>query len=82
VDAVLYTGRSVRAAINELFDYGRPDAIELAVLIDRGGRELPIEATYVGARVSADLALSIVLNRDADERFALSVEPAGSAPRA
>ena len=82
VDDVLYTGRSVRAAINELFDYGRPDAIELAVLIDRGGRELPIEATYVGARVIADRELSIVLNRDADERFALSVEPAGSAPRA
>ena len=49
IDDVLYTGRSVRAAINELFDYGRPDAIELAVLIDRGGRELPIEAGYVGA---------------------------------
>ena len=50
VDDVLYTGRSVRAAINELFDYGRPAAIELAVLVDRGGRELPIEATYAGAR--------------------------------
>ena len=46
VDDVLYTGRSVRAAINELFDYGRPARIELAVLVDRGGRELPIEATY------------------------------------
>ena len=44
VDDVLYTGRSVRAAINELFDYGRPARIELAVLVDRGGRELPIEA--------------------------------------
>jgi pyrimidine operon attenuation protein/uracil phosphoribosyltransferase len=49
VDDVLYTGRSVRAAINELFDYGRPGRIELAVLVDRGGRELPIEAAYVGA---------------------------------
>jgi pyrimidine operon attenuation protein/uracil phosphoribosyltransferase len=82
VDDVLFTGRSVRAAINELFDYGRPDAIELAVLVDRGGRELPIEATYVGARVIAASELSIVLNRVTDERFALSVEPAGSAPRA
>jgi pyrimidine operon attenuation protein/uracil phosphoribosyltransferase len=81
VDDVLYTGRSVRAAINELFDYGRPEKIELAVLIDRGGRELPIEATYVGARVSVARDLSIVLNRSAD-RFELSIEPATSGPRA
>jgi pyrimidine operon attenuation protein/uracil phosphoribosyltransferase len=81
VDDVLYTGRSVRAAINEIFDYGRPDKIELAVLVDRGGRELPIEATYVGARVSVARELSIVLNRSAG-RFELSVEPATSAPRA
>jgi pyrimidine operon attenuation protein / uracil phosphoribosyltransferase len=81
VDDVLYTGRSVRAAINELFDYGRPESIELAVLIDRGGRELPIEATYVGARVAVARDLSIVLNRHADARLELSVEPAGSAPR-
>ena len=57
IDDVLYTGRSVRAAINELFDYGRPDSIELAVLIDRGGRELPFEPTYVGARVSVASAI-------------------------
>ncbi len=81
VDDVLYTGRSVRAAINELFDYGRPESIELAVLIDRGGRELPIEATYVGARVAVARDLSIVLNRHPDARLELSVEPAGSAPR-
>jgi pyrimidine operon attenuation protein/uracil phosphoribosyltransferase len=81
VDDVLYTGRSVRAAINEIFDYGRPDKIELAVLIDRGGRELPIEASYVGARVSVARELSIVLNRIAG-RFELSVEPATSGPRA
>lgn len=48
VDDVLYTGRTVRAAMNELFDYGRPASITLAVLIDRGGRELPIEAQVVG----------------------------------
>ena len=64
VDDVLYTGRSVRAAINELFDYGRPESIELAVLIDRGGRELPIEATYVGARIAVARDLSIVLQRE------------------
>ena len=81
VDDVLYTGRSVRAAINEIFDYGRPEKIELAVLVDRGGRELPIEATYVGARVSVARELSVVLNRNAD-RFELSVEPATSEPRA
>jgi pyrimidine operon attenuation protein/uracil phosphoribosyltransferase len=82
VDDVLYTGRSVRAAINELFDYGRPEAIDLAVLIDRGGRELPIEATYVGVRVAVARNLSVVLSRHLDGRFELSVEPAGSAPRA
>src|SRR5450432_3011147 len=77
VDDVLYTGRSVRAAINEIFDYGRPAKIELAVLVDRGGRELPIEATYVGARLSVARDLSVVLNRAAD-RFELSVEPVTS----
>ena len=65
IDDVLYTGRSVRAAINELFDYGRPARIELAVLVDRGGRELPIEATYAGARLAVARNLSIVLSRDA-----------------
>ena len=78
VDDVLYTGRSVRAAINELFDYGRPDSIELAVLIDRGGRELPIEATYVGARLAVARDLSIVLQRHLDGSLELSVEPTGS----
>jgi pyrimidine operon attenuation protein / uracil phosphoribosyltransferase len=81
VDDVLYTGRSVRAAINEIFDYGRPEKIELAVLIDRGGRELPIEATYVGARVAIPRELTVVLDRDGD-RFELSVEPATSESRA
>ena len=79
VDDVLYTGRSVRAAINELFDYGRPESIELAVLIDRGGRELPIEATYVGARLAVARDLSIVLQRHLDGGLELSVEAAGSA---
>ncbi|HSV17016.1 MAG TPA: bifunctional pyr operon transcriptional regulator/uracil phosphoribosyltransferase PyrR [Casimicrobiaceae bacterium] len=74
IDDVLYTGRSVRAAVNELFDFGRPARIELAVLVDRGGRELPIEATYAGARVAVDRALNIVLTRDGDE-LALGVEP-------
>jgi pyrimidine operon attenuation protein / uracil phosphoribosyltransferase len=74
IDDVLFTGRSVRAAINELFDFGRPASIELAVLVDRGGRELPIEATYCGARLAVARDLSVVLSRDDDERLALSVE--------
>jgi pyrimidine operon attenuation protein / uracil phosphoribosyltransferase len=77
VDDVLYTGRSVRAAINELFDFGRPAKIELAVLIDRGGRELPIQPDYVGARLAVARELSIVLSREG-ERLSLSVEPVQS----
>jgi pyrimidine operon attenuation protein/uracil phosphoribosyltransferase len=73
VDDVLYTGRSVRAAINELFDYGRPERIELAVLVDRGGRELPVEATYCGARLAVARNLSLVLAKDG-ERLRFGVE--------
>jgi len=51
VDDVLYTGRTVRAALDELADFGRPARILLAVLVDRGGRELPIQADFVGQRV-------------------------------
>jgi pyrimidine operon attenuation protein/uracil phosphoribosyltransferase len=74
VDDVLYTGRSVRAAINELFDFGRPARIELAVLVDRGGRELPVEATYAGTRLAVARDVSIVLSRGADGRLALAAE--------
>jgi pyrimidine operon attenuation protein/uracil phosphoribosyltransferase len=52
VDDVLHTGRTIRAALNELFDYGRPASILLAVLIERDGRELPIEAGVVGRHIS------------------------------
>lgn len=51
IDDVLYTGRTIRAALNELFDYGRPASVLLAVLVDRGGRELPIEAHVAGSRL-------------------------------
>ena len=51
IEDVLYTGRTIRAALNELFDYGRPASVLLAVLVDRGGREVPIEANAVGARL-------------------------------
>jgi len=52
VDDVLHTGRTVRAALNEIFDYGRPKRVILAVLIDRGGRELPVAADVTGKRLS------------------------------
>lgn len=52
IDDVLYTGRTIRAVLNELFDYGRPASVALAVLVDRGGRELPIEAAVAAARIS------------------------------
>lgn len=51
IDDILYTGRTIRAAMNELFDYGRPDAIVLGILVDRGGRELPIAADVTAARI-------------------------------
>jgi len=51
VDDVLHTGRTIRAAMNELFDYGRPASVHLAVLVDRGGRELPIDAKVAGKRI-------------------------------
>lgn len=54
VDDVLYTGRTVRAALNELFDFGRPARIILAVLVDRGGRELPITADVAGMRITPE----------------------------
>ena len=78
VDDVLYTGRSVRAAINELFDFGRPARIELAVLVDRGGRELPIEPTYTGARLAVARDLSVVLSRTDDGTLTLTTEAGGA----
>ena len=51
VDDVLYTGRTVRAAINSIMDYGRPASVKLAVLVDRGGRELPVQPDYTGIRI-------------------------------
>ena len=64
VDDVLYTGRTIRAAMNELFDYGRPASIRLAALVDRGGRELPIAAQYVGAVIEVRPDQGIELKRD------------------
>ena len=53
LDDVLYTGRTIRAVLNELFDFGRPARVQLAVLVDRGGRELPVQADFAAARVDA-----------------------------
>lgn len=73
VDDVLYTGRSVRAAMNELFDYGRPASITLAVMVDRGGRELPIAPQVTGVVLALAPDQNIQLNRDQDGRLALSL---------
>ncbi|MBI3041286.1 MAG: bifunctional pyr operon transcriptional regulator/uracil phosphoribosyltransferase PyrR [Betaproteobacteria bacterium] len=70
VDDVLYTGRTIRAALNELFDYGRPASVRLATLVDRGGRQLPIAAQFVGARVDVEPSISIDLTRGVDGRLA------------
>jgi pyrimidine operon attenuation protein/uracil phosphoribosyltransferase len=59
VDDVLYTGRTIRAALDALIDFGRPRSIELAVLVDRGHRELPIKADYVGKNMPTSLSESV-----------------------
>ena len=77
VDDVLNTGRTVRAAMNEIFDYGRPAKIDLAVLIDRGGRELPIAAGIVGATIELPHDVAVVLVRDDDSHLHLTMERRG-----
>ncbi len=64
IDDVLYTGRTIRAAMNVLFDYGRPASIQLAALVDRGGRELPVAADFLGGEVKLALSQSLELMRD------------------
>lgn len=61
VDDVLFTGRTIRCALSQLIDYGRPQSIQLAVLIDRGHRELPIKADYVGKNVPTSLAEEVLV---------------------
>ena len=78
VDDVLYTGRTVRAAMNELMDYGRARAIQLAVLVDRGHRELPIRADYVGKNLptsSRELVKVMVEEFDGQEQVVLLEMP-------
>lgn len=80
VDDVLYTGRTVRAALDELADFGRPSRIALAVLIDRGGRELPIHADVVGKEIeaSADERVDVMLE-EVDGRNAVVIAPRAGA---
>ena len=74
LDDVLFTGRTIRAVINELFDFGRPASVRLGVLVDRGGRELPIQADICAARVSLPAAQSLSLARDAGGRFSFNLK--------
>jgi pyrimidine operon attenuation protein / uracil phosphoribosyltransferase len=74
IDDVLFTGRTIRAVLNELYDFGRPHSVDLAVLVDRGGRELPIQASFAAAKVVLPAAQRLTLARGAEGRFAFSLE--------
>lgn len=74
VDDVLFTGRTVRAVLNELFDYGRPASVKLVVLVDRGGRELPVQPDLAVARVSLAITQTLALVRKESGLFSLEVQ--------
>jgi pyrimidine operon attenuation protein/uracil phosphoribosyltransferase len=74
LDDVLFTGRTLRAVINELFDYGRPASVKLAVLVDRGGRELPVQADFAAARVTLAPNQSLALARTEAGAFSFDVK--------
>lgn len=76
LDDVLYTGRTIRAVLNELFDYGRPASVRLAVLVDRGGRELPVQADFAAARVALPGSQSLALARNEQGTFQFQVQEA------
>lgn len=73
IDDVLHTGRTIRAAINELFDYGRPASVSLATLVDRGGRELPIAAQYIGAELELPADKMLELKRGKSGKLSLNL---------
>lgn len=73
VDDVLHTGRTIRAAINELFDYGRPASISLATLVDRDGRELPIAAQYIGIELELPADRMLELRREDSGKLSLNL---------
>ena len=74
LDDVLFTGRTIRAVLNELFDFGRPASVTLAVLVDRGGRELPIHAAFAAAKITLPAGQKLALDRTDDGRFTFSIE--------
>ena len=74
IDDVLFTGRTVRAALNELFDFGRPAQVELMVLADRGKRELPISANFVGEAIKVPDQKILVLEKDGAGKFSFQLE--------
>ena len=74
VDDVLYTGRTLRAVLNELFDYGRPAGVKLVVLVDRGGRELPVQPDLAIARVALPASQSLELARLDNGQFSFQVQ--------
>ena len=74
IDDIFYTGRTTRAAMNELFDYGRPASITLAVLINRGGAELPIAPNIVGAEILLKPNENLQLSQDSKGKLQLSLE--------
>jgi pyrimidine operon attenuation protein/uracil phosphoribosyltransferase len=74
IDDVLFTGRTVRAALNELFDFGRPAQVSLMVLADRGERELPISADFAAQVVALPLSQILVLVQDANAHFHFQIE--------
>ena len=75
IDDVLYTGRTIRAVVNELFDFGRPASVTLAVLVDRGGRELPMSAAYSAARITLPREQRLRLARTEAGRFSFDIQP-------
>lgn len=74
IDDVLYTGRTTRAVLNELFDFGRPASVTLAVLVDRGGRELPIQPAFSAVRVALPPTQRLSLARDPDGHFSFDIK--------
>ena len=79
VDDVLYTGRTTRAALDALIDFGRPKAIQLIVLVDRGHRELPIKADYVGKNLPTALDQSVQVRlQEIDDRDEVALEQGGA----
>ena len=74
IDDVLFTGRTIRAVLNELFDFGRPASVTLAVLVDRGGRQLPIEPAFAAGRLDLPPQRKLSLERAEDGRFTFAIK--------